>query len=124
MMICLSFRKLLSVAMIRQDKVSVLIVLSLTVATYAHPKTDTFNAVNWATQPRKVVSDMEYKDMTYGKAIDTIEHIEERTDEEIVLAIYRILNMTTIMAVNKDNLVKIIRWLFDKCYEVKKGGAE
>jgi len=42
---------------------------------------------------------MEYKDMTYGKAIDTIEHIKEHTDAEIALAIYRILNMTTIMAV-------------------------
>lgn len=56
--------------------------------------------------------------MTYGKAIDTIEHIEERSDEEIALAIYRILNMTTIMAVTKDNLLKIVRHLFDKCYEV------
>lgn len=63
---------------------------------------------------------MNYKNMTYGKAIDTIEHIEERSDEEIALAIYRILNMASIMAVNKDNLVKIIRYLFDKCYEVKE----
>lgn len=63
---------------------------------------------------------MNYKKMTYGKAIDTIEHIEERTDEEIALAIYRILNMASIMAVNKDNLVKIIRYLFDKCYEVEE----
>ena len=63
---------------------------------------------------------MNYKKMTYGKAIDTIEHIEERSDEEIALAIYRILNMASIMAVNKDNLVKIIRYLFDKCYEVKE----
>lgn len=67
---------------------------------------------------------MEYKDMTYGKAIDTIEHIEEHTDDEIALAIYRILNMKTIMAVNKDNLLKIIRHLFDKCYEIEKGGTE
>ena len=67
---------------------------------------------------------MNYKEMTYGKAIDTIEHIEERTDEEISLAIYRILNMASIMAVNKDNLVKIIRWLFDKCYEVKESEGE
>lgn len=72
-----------------------------------------------------------YEKMTYGKAIDTIEHIEERTDEEIALAIYRILHMPSIMAVNKDRLIKIIRHLFDKCYEVEeydypteKGGAE
>ena len=63
---------------------------------------------------------MNYKKMTYGKAIDTIEHIEERSDEEIALAIYRILNMASIMAVNKDNLVKIIRYLFNKCYEVEE----
>ena len=63
---------------------------------------------------------MNYKKMTYGKAIDTIEHIEERSDEEIALAIYRILNMASIMAVNKDNLVKIVRYLFDKCYEVEE----
>ena len=67
---------------------------------------------------------MEYKDMTYGKAINTIEHIEEHTDEEISLAIYRILNMTTIMAVKKDSLLNVVRYLFDKCYEVEKGGAE
>ena len=67
---------------------------------------------------------MEYKDMTYGKAIDTIEHIEEHTDEEIALAIYRILNMTTIMAVKKDSLLNVVGYLFDKCYEVEKGGAE
>lgn len=63
---------------------------------------------------------MEYKDMTYGKAINTIEHIEEHTDDEIALAIYRILNMTTIMAVKKDSLLNVVRYLFDKCYEVKK----
>ena len=63
---------------------------------------------------------MEYTKMTYRKAIDTIEHIGERTDEDIALAIYRILNMASIMAVNKDNLVKIIRHLFDKCYEVEE----
>ena len=62
-----------------------------------------------------------YEKITYGKAIDIIENIEEHTDEEISYAIYRILNMTTIMAVNKDNLLKIIRYLFDKCYEVEKG---
>ena len=65
---------------------------------------------------------MEYKDMNYGKAIYTIEHIEEHTDEEIALAIYRILNMTTIMAVKKDSLLNVVRYLFDKCYEVEKGG--
>ena len=56
--------------------------------------------------------------VTYGKAIDIIEHIDEHSEEEIVAAIHRILSMTTIMAVNKDNLLKIIRWFFDRCCEV------
>ena len=56
--------------------------------------------------------------VTYGKAIDIIEHIDEHSEEEIVAAIHRILSMTTIMAVNKDNLLKIIRWFFDRYYEV------
>lgn len=65
-----------------------------------------------------------YEKMTYGKAIDVIENIEKHTDEEISYAIYRILNMTTIMAVNKDNLLKIIRYLFNKCYEVENEVTE
>ena len=67
---------------------------------------------------------MKYEKMTYGKAIDVIENIEEHTDEEISYAIYRILNMPTIMAVNKDNLLKIIRYLFNKCYEVENEVTE
>ena len=53
MMICLSFRKLLSVAMIRQEKASVHIVRFLTVAQYTNPKTDIFNAASYTNQPRK-----------------------------------------------------------------------
>ena len=67
---------------------------------------------------------MKFEKMTYGKAIDVIENIEEHTGEEISYAIYRILNMPTIMAVNKDNLLKIIRYLFDKCYEVENEVTE
>ena len=58
------------------------------------------------------------KYMSYGKAIDVIDRIDEHSDEEIAYAIHRILSMTTIMAVNKDNLIKIIRHLFYKCYDV------
>lgn len=62
--------------------------------------------------------------MRYGKAIEIIENLDKYTDEEIGMAIYTILNMTTIMAVKKANLVNVVRYLFGKCYEVEKEGAE
>lgn len=62
--------------------------------------------------------------MKYGTAIEIIENLDKHTDDEIILAIYTILNMVTIMAVKKDNLLKVIRWLFNKFYEVEIGGAE
>ena len=62
--------------------------------------------------------------MTYHIAIEIIENLDKHSDEEIGLAIYKILNMATIMAVKKDNLLNVVRYLFDKCYEVEKGGAE
>lgn len=62
--------------------------------------------------------------MKYGTAIDIIENIDKHTDEEIALAIYTILNMTTIMAVKKDSLLEVVRYLFNKCYEVEEEGAE
>ena len=62
--------------------------------------------------------------MKYGTAISIVENLDKHTDEEIGLAIYTILNMTTIMAVKKDTLLNVVRHLFHKCYEVKKEGAE
>ena len=62
--------------------------------------------------------------MNYTKAIDIIEDLENHTDEEIAHAIYKILNMTTIMAVKKDALLKCVRHLFYKCYEVAEEEAE
>lgn len=60
--------------------------------------------------------------MTYHMAIEIIENLDKHSGEEIGLAIYKILNMTTIMAVKKDSLLNVVRYLFDKCYEVEKGG--
>lgn len=60
--------------------------------------------------------------MTYHMAIEIIENLDKHSDEEIGLAIYKILNMATIMAVKKDSLLNVVRYLFDKCYEVEKGG--
>ena len=62
--------------------------------------------------------------MTYGTAINIIENLEKHTAEEIGLAIYTILNMKSIMAVKKDSLLNVVRYLFDKCYEVEKGGVQ
>lgn len=62
--------------------------------------------------------------MKYGYAIEIIENLDKHTDDEIILAIYTILNMATIMAVKKDSLLNVIRWLFNKFYEVEIGGAE
>ena len=61
--------------------------------------------------------------MTYGTAINIIENLEKHTAEEIGLAIYTILNMKSIMAVKKDSLLNVVSYLFDKCYEVEKGGV-
>ena len=62
--------------------------------------------------------------MTYHMAIEIVENLDKHTDEKIGLAIYKILNMATIMAVKKDSLLNVVRYLFDKCYEVEKGGGE
>ena len=62
--------------------------------------------------------------MRYGKAIGIIENLDKHTDEEIGMAIYTILNMTSIMAVKKDSLLNVVRHLFHKCYEIEKGGAK
>lgn len=61
--------------------------------------------------------------MKYGTAINIIENLDKHTDEEIGNAIYKILNMRSIMAVKKDSLLNVVRYLFNKCFEVEKGGV-
>lgn len=58
--------------------------------------------------------------MNYSKAISVIENLDKHTDEEIGAAIHSILGMATIMAVKKDSLVNVIRYLFDKCFVVEE----
>jgi hypothetical protein len=74
--------------------------------------------------PIKKAKEARSQGMSYGTAIYIIENLDKHTDEEIALAIYKILNMTTIMAVKKDSLLNVVRYLFNKCYEVEeiKGG--
>ena len=62
--------------------------------------------------------------MKYGQAIAIIKNLDKHTEEEIGAAIYKIIEMPTINAVNKDSLRDIIKYLFDLCYEIDKGGAE
>ena len=62
--------------------------------------------------------------MKYGTAISIIENLDKHNENEIGLAIHTILNMKTIMAVKKDSLLNVIRYLFDKCYEIEEGGVD
>lgn len=59
--------------------------------------------------------------MTYLEAIRTCDTIEDPgVETEIKLqAIEKILSMATINAVKKDILVKVIRWFWKNCVEVK-----
>lgn len=57
--------------------------------------------------------------MKYYKAIEIIDNLEMHTEDEIGCAIYEIINMPTINAVSKNTLRNIVKYLFDKCYEVK-----
>ena len=60
--------------------------------------------------------------MKYSQAIAIIENLDKHTEEEIGAAIDKIIEMPTINAVNKDSLRDIIKYLFDLCYEIDKGG--
>ena len=59
------------------------------------------------------------ENMTYREAIDVLNNIRKYEDEKIIAsAIYKIIGMKTIMAVNKDALFNAVKWLFNKCYEI------
>lgn len=45
---------------------------------------------------------------------------DKYTDEEKALAIYEIMNWATHNSVTKDKMLDVIKWLFNKCYEVTK----
>lgn len=40
------------------------------------------------------------------------------SDEEKALAIYEVLNMPTHMSIRKDNMLSVIKWLWDRNYEM------
>lgn len=60
--------------------------------------------------------------MNYSTAIKIIRNIHDHTEEEIRAAVLKILEMETINAVTKDDLLNVVRYLFFACYDVEKGG--
>ena len=58
--------------------------------------------------------------MKYAEAIRISENPNDYTAEEVGTAIAFILGMCTINAVKKENLLNLVRYMFDMCYEVKK----
>lgn len=58
--------------------------------------------------------------MSYVKAIETIKNSDENTEEKLMCsAIYKVMSMETINAVTKETLIKAVKYLFDKMYDVK-----
>lgn len=55
--------------------------------------------------------------MTYGEAIHICQHLADYSENEIILAVEKILSMETINAVPKHTLRNIVQWFFDNCVE-------
>ena len=57
--------------------------------------------------------------MNKGKAMAIFLQInsEEFTDEEKAEAIYLVMNMATHMSIKKDNMIEVIKWLWNQKYE-------
>ena len=69
--------------------------------------------------------------MSKGKAMDIFLQInsEKFTNEEKAEAIYHVMNMATHMSITKDNMIEVIKWLWNQQYEwieneVKEGNTE
>lgn len=58
--------------------------------------------------------------MNIGRAAAIFADIEsdDYSEEEKALAIYEVLNMPTHMSVRKDSMLSVIKWLWDKIYEM------
>lgn len=57
--------------------------------------------------------------MNIGKAMAIAKNIEsdKYTDEEKAYAIYLVMNMPTHMSITKDELIKVIKWLWHRSWE-------
>ena len=62
--------------------------------------------------------------MTNGKARAIFENIENASVsiEEKGLAIYIVVTMATHNSVTKASMLKVIRWLWDRAFEIKQEG--
>ena len=59
--------------------------------------------------------------MNKGRALAIFENIENASEstEEIGVAIYIVMNMETHNSVTKDSMLKVIRWLWNRAFELK-----
>ena len=59
--------------------------------------------------------------MNYGTAMAIFLQIdsEKYSDIEKALAIYKVMNAPSHMAIKKDDMLKAIRWLWNKLYEIQ-----
>lgn len=57
--------------------------------------------------------------MNFGKALAIVIQIDcdKFTDEEKAEAIYHVMNAPTHNSITKDNMVKVIKWLWNRNYE-------
>ena len=82
---------------------------------------DRYSVTHWQCLPSvPSVNDINLNNITYGKSIHIFENISDYSEQEIVSAIYCVLQMPSIMAVTKNNLVTALRYLFDIHYEVSE----
>lgn len=58
--------------------------------------------------------------MNIGNAVAIFGNINSNdySDEEKALAIYEVLNMPTHMSIKKDSMLTVIKWLWDRNYEM------
>ena len=60
--------------------------------------------------------------MNKGRALAIFENIENASEstEEKGMAILIVMNMTTHKSVTKGGMLKVIRWLWDRVFEIKQ----
>lgn len=64
--------------------------------------------------------------MNIGTAIAIFENLESEkySDEEKALAIYTVMNRETHNSVKKDYMLKAIKWLWRRQYEIVENGEQ
>lgn len=64
--------------------------------------------------------------MDIGKAMAIFHNInsDKYSDNEKAMAIYRVMHMETHNAVTKESMLEVIRWLWDRQYELVEGEAD